>query len=329
MLNLALISRWHVHASGYAREFAANPEVKITVVWDDDPVRGQEWAKELGCDFEPDYAKVLARPDVDAICGCTATGLHKEMYIQAARAGKHIFTEKVLAFTKADAEEIRDEVKKAGIVFTISYPMRTNSSNLYAKELIDSGLLGKVNYLRIRNAHSGISAGWLPESFLDPVTCGGGAMMDLGAHGMYLASYFLGKPVRITSMFNKLYDTAVDDNCVSVIEFENKVIAVTETGFVTANSPFQMEISGTEGTFLVGPDGCKLKSNLIEGPAAGCWFSPKLPKGLPSAISQFVASVLHGEPVRFGIDDAVALSELMDGAYRSYNENRMVEFSEL
>jgi 1,5-anhydro-D-fructose reductase (1,5-anhydro-D-mannitol-forming) len=329
MLNVALLSRWHPHASGYGRDFSSRSDVKVTVVWDEVPQRGKAWAEELGCEFEADYDKVLARADVDAICCTAPTSMHKELFIKAAAAKKHIFTEKVLAATKQEALEIKEAVEAAGIKFCISFPMRTQPHILFAKKLIEDGTLGTINYLRVRNAHNGISGGWLPEHFKDPVTCGGGAMMDLGAHPMYLCSFLLGKPVKVSSTFNKLYDTPVDDNCVSVIEFENKVIAVSETGFVTDSSPFSLELSGTRGTFIVGgPDGkAWLKSSEKPSPFGG-WMVPNLPKALPSAISQFVDAVLNDGEIIFGMDDAIALSELMDGAYRSYHEDRVVYFNE-
>jgi len=255
-LNLALLSRWHPHASDYGKTFSSRPDVNVSVIWDEIPERGKEWAKELGCDFEADYAKVLARPDVAAICGNAPTNLHCDMYVKAAKAGKHIFTEKVLAATKKEALAIKAAVEAAGVKFVISFPMRTTPAVVFAKKLIDDGTLGILNYLRVRNCHSGISGNWLPEHFKDPVTCGGGAMMDLGAHPMYLCSALMGKPKKISSTFNKLFNTPIDDNCVSVIEFENKVIAVSETGFVTNSSPFSFELSGTEGSFIYGgPDG--------------------------------------------------------------------------
>jgi 1,5-anhydro-D-fructose reductase (1,5-anhydro-D-mannitol-forming) len=332
MLNIALLSRWHPHATGYGNEFSKHPECRVTVVWDEVPERGEAWAKELGCDFEPDYDKVLARTDVDAICCTAPTNMHKELFFKAAGAGKHIFTEKVLTAKKSDALKIRDVILETGVKFVISFPMRTSPFVEYVKQLMADGTLGTVNYVRVRNAHNGISGGWLPKDFTNPVSTGGGAMMDLGAHPMYLCSYLLGKPVRVVSMFNRLYDTPVDDNCVSVIEFENKVIAVSETGFVTDSSPFSMEVSGTNGTFLTGgADGkCWLRSSKAQDLAKGAWVVPSLPRQtIPSAINQFVGAILRGEKIYFGIDDAVALTELMDGAYRSYHEKRSVEFSEL
>ena len=331
MLKVAMLSAWHVHAFGYANEFAARDDVQITCVWDDDIQRGSDWANDLGCDFEADLDTLLARDDVDAVCCCTATNIHKEVLIKAARAGKHIFTEKVLAPTYAEANEIADEIKKAGVKFCISYPHRTRADVLFAKKAVDEGWLGKVNYLRIRNAHNGLSAGWLPPHFLDPVPTCGGAMMDLGAHGMYIPAFILGKPVKVTSMFNNLIDTCeVEDNAISVIEFENKAIAVSETGFVTGCSPFQLEVSGTDGTVLFSDDrdGVMIKSSIYEA-SKGEWVKAEIGEGLPSAIDQFVNGVLNGGEIVFGIDDALVLSLLMDGAYRAYKEQRTVSFDEI
>lgn len=70
------------------------------------------------------------------------------------------------------------------------------SHNLFAKKAIDEGWLGKVTLARVRNAHDGVSSGWLPPHFFDEATCGGGAMMDLGAHPMYLLAWLLGRRYR-------------------------------------------------------------------------------------------------------------------------------------
>ena len=331
MLKVAMLSAWHVHAWGYANEFASRDDVKITCVWDDDIQRGQDWAKDIGCDFEADLDAVLARDDVDAVCCCTATNIHKEVLIKVAKAGKHIFTEKVLASTYAEACEIVEAIEEAGVKFCISYPHRTRADVLFAKKAVDEGWLGKVNYLRIRNAHNGLSANWLPPHFLDPVPTCGGAMMDLGAHGMYIPAFILGNPVKVSSTFNNLIEGCdVEDNAVSVIEFENKAIAVSETGFVTGCSPFQLEVSGTEGTVLFSDDrdGVMIKSNIMEE-SSGNWIKAELGEGLPSAINQFVDGVLNGGEIVFGTKDALVLSLLMDGAYRSYKEQRAVRFDEI
>ncbi|HBL40150.1 MAG TPA: gfo/Idh/MocA family oxidoreductase, partial [Ruminococcaceae bacterium] len=181
MINVALVGTWHVHFSGYANAIANNNDCHISVLWDAEEERGKKYADEYKCDFEPNYDKLLARADVDAVMVCSATNLHKELMIKAANAGKHIFTEKVLCFNEKDAFEVAEAVKKSGVKFCISYPWRSRSDFQWVKKALDEKLIGEVNYLRMRNAHNGTVAGWLPQTFYDEKACGGGAMMDLGA----------------------------------------------------------------------------------------------------------------------------------------------------
>jgi len=331
MLRVAMLSRWHVHATGYANELGSMPNVAITAVWDEEKDRGQQWADELGVDFESDLDTLLAREDVDAVCVNAPTNMHTEIMIKAAEAGKHIFTEKVMAITTVVAEKIAEAVKKAGVKFCISFPFRTHPANLFAKKVVDEKLLGDVTLVRVRNAHDGASSSWLPAHFYDPVQCGGGAMMDLGAHPMYLCRWLLGKPLRITSMFNSFTDKPVEDNAVSLIEFENNVIAVSETGFVSKNSPFSLEVYGTKGSLLIGgPDNkVRIISDELSDKVQG-WITPSnLPNPLPSPIEQWVSGIQHGTEIHFGVEDGIHLTELMEAAYISYREKRMVDFSEI
>ena len=110
MLRVAMLSKWHVHADGYARDFIKTEKAEIVAVWDEKPERGMPWAEKLGCDFEPDLDVLLAREDVDAVCCCTPTTMHKEVLIKAAKAGKHIFTEKTLACTVDECREIEKAI---------------------------------------------------------------------------------------------------------------------------------------------------------------------------------------------------------------------------
>ena len=111
-MNVALISKWHVHAVDYAREAQENESISIKQVWDEDTLRGKQWAQELGVSFEADLEAVLSNPEIDGIIVTTPTNLHKEVIIAAANHGKHIFTEKVLAFSVEDCEEIFSAVEK-------------------------------------------------------------------------------------------------------------------------------------------------------------------------------------------------------------------------
>ena len=329
MFRVAMMSKWHVHAEQYARELSGHPNVKITVVWDEDPARGQAWAKELGAEFEPDYKKVLARADVDGVAVVSPTSMHEEIIIAAAEAGKHVFTEKVLTFTLASANRIAASVKKAGIKFAINFPRQSWAANQTIKNALDAGTLGAPTLLLARTSHNGATAGWLPDYFFDGKLAGGGAMMDFGAHPMYLSRWMLGKPVRITSLFNSFTGKAAEDNAVSIVEFENKAMAVIQTNFVCDRSPNNFELNGTKGSIFYEDAGGPVKLTTPGAAVdANGYVTDKAPE-VQDPCRQWADACMNNTATLYGIDDAVNLSELMEGAYKSFREKRTVEFAEL
>ncbi len=331
MLRIGMLSGWHVHARGYAQELKAMPEVEITSVYDEDPERGGPWADELKVPFEPDLEAFLRRPEMEAVVVNAPTNRHPEVMIAAARAKKHLFTEKVMALTVKECHAIAEAVREAGVQFCISFPARCTPQHLFAKKVMEEKLIGEVTLLRVRVAHDGASGGWLPPHFWDPATCGGGAMMDLGAHPMYLARWILGKPLRVSAMFNAFTGHSIEDNAVCTIEFENKAIGIVETSFVSKDSPTCLELYGTAGTLITGgpEDGVRLQSKALEAKLPG-WITPsELPKEQPRPLRQWVEALIQKKPMPFGLDDGTQLTELMEAAYRSHKEQKVVPISEL
>ena len=147
-MNFALISGWHVHAGEYFNRANRNPNSKVTAVWDEDPARGKAYAEKNGSKFYECYDELLADPTIDALIITSPTNMHRELMVKAAKAGKHIFTEKVLAITNEDAHAIADAVKEAGIHFTICFPHESEPPFMVIRDLIDSGKLGKITYAK-------------------------------------------------------------------------------------------------------------------------------------------------------------------------------------
>lgn len=324
-VRVAMLSKWHVHADDYARQIRQSPDAEIVAVWDEDPGRGANWGKGLGVDFEPDLSVLLARQDVNAVIVCTPTSDHCRVMVAAAKAGKHIFTEKAMAPTLAECKAISAAVAESGVKFCISHPHLTSGMIQYAKKAIDDGAFGRVHYLRIRTAHAGSLMGWLPAYWYDVEKAAGGAMMDLGCHPMYTAAYLLGKPRRIASIYNTtVCPPPADDNAVSVVEFENRAIAVLETSFISPWSAETFEILGTEGAmFKVGNDlQVRSKTYGVDG-----WITPdKLPDARPCAIRMWLDGIISGSPIPFGTERGEILTELLENAYISDAEQRIVPF---
>ncbi len=136
MLKVAMLSGWHVHAKGYANAVNSFPDAKVTAVWDEEPARGKAWAAELKAPFEADLKKCVARDDVEGVVVDAPTSMHPEVMIAAARAGKHIFTEKVMALTVRECGRISAAVRKAGVKFCISMPQRCSATSLFANRIL-------------------------------------------------------------------------------------------------------------------------------------------------------------------------------------------------
>jgi len=324
MIRIAMLSKWHVHAKDYAKGVMNSGKAIITCVWDDDVERGATWAKELGVDFETDLTKLLAREDVDAVVVDTPTSDHAPVMIAAAKAGKHIFTEKAMAPTLSECKEISAAVSENGVKFCIPYPQLTSSLAQYAKKVMDEGILGTVNYMRMRTAHDGSLRGWLPDYWFDVKKASGGAMMDLGCHPMYTAAYLLGKPTRIASMFNTTYCPApADDNAVSVVEFPNNAIAVLETSFISPWSANCFELLGTEGALISVGREIKIRSNQFG--VKGWVTVEELPAVMPMAMDMWLDGIINGSEIPFNTAMGEALTELLENAYISHKEQRIVK----
>jgi len=241
--------------------------------------------------------------------------MHKALLIQAARAGKHIFTEKMLAHDTRGAEAIAAAVREAGVTFTISLPEKSSPTVLYAKQQIESGVLGKITGARFRRSHAGVSDDWLPEYWYDLEASAGGALMDLGAHPIYIMADFFGMPERLTALMSAPYGSPSDENTIALAEFEGGLLATMETAFVTKGVPDLLEVYGTEGSVFVrrGEVVLSIGREWQVIPAS------ELPPGAPSPLMQFVRAIEQGEaaPKGLGLEDAILMTRICEAAYLS------------
>ncbi len=314
-MKVAILGVWHVHADEYTRTAAALGTV--TGVWDENADWCRAFAERHGIVAYASLDELLAS-DAEAVIVCAATSAHTDCIIRAAHAGKHIFTEKVLALTELECFKIKEAVEAAGVRFAISFPWKFLPAQCALKEAVDAGRIGKVNYLRFRNCHNGSTGHWLPSHFYNKDECGGGAMIDLGAHGMYLTHWILGEPIGYASAFTHvcrdeedaiLNPAGLEDNAVTTMTFESGAIAVNETGFVSVYSPNAFEIGGELG-YLTVEDGCAILHSTVEGRVE---LEPPAPA--PSPLHRF----LTGEDAPgCGMDEAIVLTRMMVGAYQAH-----------
>jgi 1,5-anhydro-D-fructose reductase (1,5-anhydro-D-mannitol-forming) len=330
MIRVAMISFWHVHARDYAKQAIENPATEIVAAWDEEPERGRARAEALGARFYERLDELLAQPDIDGVIICTPTNLHREVMIAAAQAGKHIFTEKVLATTLHACREIVAAVDKAGVKLTVSLPRLNAGYTLAIKEILDRQQLGELTLVRTRLSHNGAIStpenpqGWLPAHFFNREQCGGGAMIDLGCHPMYLARLFLGLPESVSAHYGYVTGREVEDNAVVVLHYPQRALGIVEAGFVNRFSPFTIEVHGTEGSLLYGTPEDKLQMRSAKTGGESWQIRSELPADRPSAFQQWVTHIQQGTSASENIQMALDLSQLMEAANLSASAGQPV-----
>ena len=189
-----------------------------------------------------DWRELVASPDVDIIHVCTPDDLHHPIAAAALAAGKHVYCEKPLARTVAEAEDLYDRARASGRVAQIAFQMRFGSAVQAARRLIQDGTLGEITSFRLTFLHSGYEDPERPLTWrLDSARTGGGVLYDLGSHAVDLLTFLLGRPRRVmglTRTFIKERPVAtgsdrkapvnVDDVALVTMEMEAGCVGVME-----------------------------------------------------------------------------------------------------
>jgi len=302
-VRVAVVGAWHVHAVDYARRALEHPGTELVALWDDDPARGAALAAELGVPATAELEGLLARADVDAVTITTATRDHHDVMLRAAAAGKHVFTEKLLAPTVVEAEAIIAAADAAGIALAVSLPRLYHGPTRAVDGVLAAGTLGRLTYARVRLAHDGAVAGWLPERFFDRAAAIGGALTDLGCHPVYLVQRFLGADAdTVTATYGSFTGRAVEDHAVVTLGYADGRIGVIEAGFVSAGE-YAIELHGTEASLHY--DGTTLR-------VAGA--ERDVPPDGEDAFAQWVGHIRAGTRADDNLARAVALTRLVVAA---------------
>ncbi len=151
--------------------------------------------------FETDWKKLLVDKEITVIDILTPNDTHKEIVLEAIKAGKNIYCEKPLAMNGDDAHEMYEAAQKAGIIHAVGYNNRALSGVRMVKNLIDSESLGELYSVQLRYIQSW---GHSPEAPMqwrfDSKRAGSGAIGDTGTHILDVARYLLGDIERVSAL---------------------------------------------------------------------------------------------------------------------------------
>ncbi|WHZ03942.1 Gfo/Idh/MocA family oxidoreductase [Neobacillus sp. YX16] len=210
-------------------EYKLNKNVEIVAVCDIVAERAEKMAEEYGAKAFSDYKEVLRLEDIDAISVCLPNYLHAPVSIDALNSGKHVICEKPMATSKEEAEAMINAAKRNDKKLMIAHNQRFVASHQKAKEIIESGKLGKIYSFKTTFGHPG-PEGWSVDGagswFFNKEKAFIGAMGDLGVHKADLMRYLLGEFTEVGAFIetNAKQNTDVDDNAVCILRTESGII---------------------------------------------------------------------------------------------------------
>lgn len=218
------------------------------------------------------YKELLSDPAVDVVSICTPSGMHAEMAIAAANAGKHIFCEKPMDVTAEKMTAMVDAVEKSGVKCGCVFQRRTYPEAVAVHKFIEEHDLGPIIFAEARLKYYRDQAyydsgDWRATWELD----GGGALMNQGVHGIDLLRWFVGDVKSVYAMCRTLArNIDVEDAAAAVVEFQNGAIGtIRGTTCVYPAQETQISLHFKKGTIIFGDAGvtqCEFLDPSIQMP---------------------------------------------------------------
>jgi len=289
--------------------------------------------------FSTDYRKLLDRRDVDAVVVGIPNDLHREVVVAAADAGKHIILEKPMAHTLDDADAMLKACQKRKVMLGYAETICFSPKYVRARKLVEEGAVGALYMVKQGEKHSGPHSDW----FYNVERSGGGALMDMGCHGIEWARWMYGKPKlkSVTAHCQRVLHTQRtkgDDNCVVTLEFDGGGIAVIEDSWAKPGGmDDRIELYGTEGviycdllrgssmhTYSTGGYGYAVEK---AGETRG-WtftvFEETHIYGFPHEMRHFLRAIQGKEQLQESGEDGRTTLEIIYAAYESAATGRSV-----
>jgi myo-inositol 2-dehydrogenase / D-chiro-inositol 1-dehydrogenase len=287
-----------------------------------------------------DYRDMLREPDIEMVTVAAPNYLHAEMTAVIAGAGKHVVCEKPLCMTLEEADGMIDVCRRQGVLLMYAEELYFTPKYVRAKQMADEGAFGKVYLVKQSEKHFGPHADW----FWNVDRSGGGALMDLGCHGIAFCWWFLNRPAA-KSVYAQLGTyvhsdkTRGEDNALCIIEFENNAMGVVEDSWARRGGMDDcIEVYGEGGvTYADLHMGNALPTYSEYGygyavekaPTTKGWTYPVYEElwnyGFPQEMRHFARCVRGKETPQSTGEDGRFVQEVLYAAYESAGSGRKVQ----
>ena len=193
-----------------------------------------------------EYSKILKDKSIDVVCICVPNKYHKQIIIES-QDQKNVFCEKPISRNLNEAQEILEEAKSSDKILQVGSNHRFFESVLYAKKLIDQGVIGEILSFNGRIGHNGerLKDSW----FWNKEISGGGTLLDNGCHLLDLSRFFIGDFISGTGLISNTYwkGIEVEDTASGIFKTKDGKTATIFCSWRLLSGYFFFELNGSEG----------------------------------------------------------------------------------
>jgi myo-inositol 2-dehydrogenase / D-chiro-inositol 1-dehydrogenase len=328
-----------IHIESYQRFV---PEAEVVAVWSRSPEKAAAFAKKHHiAKHYSTLEQAITESGCEIVDVCVPNFLHHRAVLAAANAGKHVIIEKPLAMTLEEADEMIAACKSKSRKLMYAEELCFAPKYERVRKLVNEKAIGKIYQMRQCEKHSGPHSDW----FYDINQSGGGALMDMGCHGIAWFRWMLGGRPKVRSVFAQMQNglihgkrTRAEENSICMVEFEDGAIGVAENSWAKhGGMDDRVEVYGTQGVIYAdlfmgnsaltysekGYGYAMEKAGSTQG-----WtftiFEEAFNQGYPQELRHFVECVREDKQPIVTAEDGRAVLEIMYAAYQSARTGQKV-----
>jgi predicted dehydrogenase len=282
-------------------------------------------AETPGTEATADWRVAVDRPDVDVVVVATTNDALAPMSVAALEAGKHVLVEKPAARSVAELDAVIAAASAARRLVRVGFNHRYHPAPQKAHELLRSGVLGEIMFVRGRYGHGG-RLGYQHEWRADPSLSGGGELIDQGVHLIDLSRWFLGDFASISGFAHTYFwEMPVDDNAFMLLRTSRQQAAFLHVSCTEWKNLFSLEIYGHQAKLHIeglggsyGVERLTFYKMLPEmgPPDTTTWEYPRGDLSWELEVKEFLEDIHLGRPPSAGLTDARAALAVVEAVHR-------------
>lgn len=310
---------------GRKRAAALGAGGQLIACADIDQRRADSLAKTASAQAFTDWRRLLASPDVEVVVVSTLHDSLAAITQAAIEAGKHVLVEKPAARNARELEPVMAAAATHGVQVRVGFNHRYHRAMRKAKQIVGSGALGELMFLRARYGH-GARVGYDREWRANPELSGGGELIDQGPHLIDLSRWFLGEITEVQGFAHTYYwDMPVDDNAFLMLRTAAQQTAFLHVSCTEWKNLFSMEIYGRQGKLEVaglgGSYGVERLTHYHMLPEMGppettAWEYPMPDDSWAVEMAEFYEDIHLGRPPAAGLGEAFEALKVIGKIYR-------------